>query len=381
MAATHCDVIVAGLGAMGSQTLAELARRGVRTIGFDRFTPPHAMGSSHGRSRIIREAYFEDPAYVPLVQHAYERWRALERESGATLLRTTGGLCYGPPAGALVTGALRSARQHALPHEELDARDLRRRFPAFVVRDDWTGVLESRAGILDPARAISAALEVARRAGATTRTDEPVLAWRQQGDGVQVETARGRYSADRLVLAAGMWMPALLADLKLPVRVQRNVVYWFRAARAADRLAADRLPVFLGDLGPGLMWYGIPDLGDGLKIGLHHFGEVTTPELLDRRTYPGEEFHIRRLLMRYLPDACGRLESSEVCTYTNLPDEHFLLDRHPHADRVWLASPCSGHGFKFSSALGEVLADLVTGARCGFDLTPFRLDRPALRGG
>ena len=373
--ALHFDVIVVGLGAMGSQTLAHLARRGVRSVGFDRFAPPHDQGSSHGKSRIIREAYYEDPIYVPLVRRAYECWAELEAESGTTLFRRTGGLCYGPPDGELVSGARRSAALHGVAHESLDAGALRARFPAFVIEDDWVGVLESRAGMLDPERAIAAALDVARQRGAQVRTDEPVLRWRQEGDGVVVETAQGSYRAGQLVLSAGMWIGELARELELPIVVQRNALYWFDPRRDSARFAPERFPVFLGDLTPELMLYGFPDTGDGVKVALHHFGPVVSPDSVDRSVSAAELDHIRGILQRYLPAANGALRATGVCTYTNAPDAHFILDRHPSASRVWVASPCSGHGFKFSSAIGEVLADLVTTGRSRFDLAPFSIGR------
>ena len=375
MSTLHYDVIVAGLGAMGSQTLAHLARRGVRAIGFDRFAPPHDQGSSHGKSRISREAYFEDPIYVPLVRRAYECWAELEAESGRTLLRRTGGLCYGPPAGELVSGARRSAELHGVAHEVLDAAALRARFPAFVFDDDWTGVLEPRAGMLDPEASIAAALGVAAGRGATVRTGEPVLRWRQEGDGVVVETGQGRYEADQLVLSAGMWIGDLVRELALPVTVQRNVLYWFTPRRDSRLFAPDRFPVFLGDLAADVMWYGFPDTGDGVKVALHHHGPAVTPETVDRHVAEHEVEHLRGLLQRHLPAANGALRETGVCTYTNVPDEHFVIDRHPQASRVLVASPCSGHGFKFSSAIGEVLADLVTTGRSRFDLAPFAIGR------
>ncbi len=373
------DVIVAGLGAMGSQTLAECARRGIRAAGFDRFSPPHEQGSSHGKSRIIREAYFEDPIYVPLVQRAYERWAALEAETGTSLYRRTGGLCYGPSDGELVRGARRSAELHGLAHETLTADQVRERFPAFVMRDDWVGVLEPRAGMLDPEAAIAAALTVAERRGARVRRTEPVLRWRQEGDGVRVETATGVHVASHLVIAAGMWVRSLVEDLALPVRVMRNVIHWFTPARDAVLFTPERFPVFIGEIGAGPMWYGFPDAGDGVKIAFHHFGPECEPETVDRVVRPDDVALVRDAIARFMPAANGVLRASAVCTYTNTPDEHFIIDRHPTADRVWVASPCSGHGFKFSAAIGEALVDLVQTGRSRFDLAPFAIGRSALR--
>lgn len=379
MTAPHLDVIVAGLGAMGSQALAECARRGLRVAGFDRFSPPHDQGSSHGKSRIIREAYFEDPIYVPLVRRAYERWAELEAETGATLLRRTGGLCYGPPAGDLVAGARRSADLHALPYEMLDAAAMRARFPAFVVRDDWVGVLEPRAGMLAPEASIAAALTVAERRGAAIHRHEPVLRWRQEGDGVVVETERGTHRAAQLIISAGMWVRSLLGGAAPPLTVQRNALFWFAPAERPELFAPERFPVFIGEVDAGPLLYGFPDAGDGVKVALHHHGPATTPEAVDRLVHPTEAAHLRTLVDRWLPAASGALRETGVCTYTNAPDEHFIIDRHPDADRVIVASPCSGHGFKFASVMGEVLADLVMTGRSRFDLSPFAIGRAALR--
>jgi sarcosine oxidase len=271
------DVIVVGLGAMGSAAAHHLARRGARVLGLDRFAPPHAQGSSHGKSRIIREAYFEDPLYVPLVRRAYELWAALERESGREILVRTGGLMLGPPDGVVVPGALRSAREHGLPHEALDAREVRRRVPGFRPAADMAGVWEPRAGYLVPEAAVAAHLALAARDGAELRADEPALAWRATADGVEVTTGRGTYAADRLVLAAGAWMPALLGPSGAPLAVERTVLYWFRPERPTGLFDRARFPVFICEYAPGLAWYGFPDAGDGVKVGLHHHGSAPTP--------------------------------------------------------------------------------------------------------
>jgi len=376
----HPDVIIAGLGAMGSQALVECARRGLRAVGFDRLAPPHDQGSSHGRSRIIREAYFEDPIYVPLVQRAYERWAELEAETGTALFRRTGGLCYGPAVGELVRGARRSAELHRLAHETLTAEQIRARFPVFTVRDDWVGVLEPRAGMLAPEAAIAAAVGSAERLGAKVHRNERVLSWRQEGAGVAVETERGTYHAGHLIISAGMWISALVTELVRPLTVQRNVLFWFSPARDEAHFTPNRFPVFLGEIGPGLIWYGFPDTGDGFKVALHHSGPATTPETVDRNVHAAESDTMRSLLQRFLPAANGPLRETQVCTYTTTPDQHFIIDWHPAADRVLVASPCSGHGFKFASAIGEVLVDLVATGKSRFDLSPFALGRATLRG-
>ncbi|MDR7520359.1 MAG: N-methyl-L-tryptophan oxidase [Armatimonadota bacterium] len=239
------DVIVLGLGGMGSAAAYHLARRGRRVLGQDRFPPAHDRGSSHGRSRIIREAYFEHRAYVPLVQRAYHLWADLERATGRHLLLTTGGIMIGPPSGALIRGALESARLHRLQHQVLDATEVRRRFPVFVPSDDMVGVSEPRAGVLDPEACVLAHLEQAARAGADLHHEEPVLSWQAAADRVEVRTPRARYEADRLVITAGPWAPVVLADLGLPLAVGRQVVVWFRPAFLHDAFDPARCPVYI----------------------------------------------------------------------------------------------------------------------------------------
>jgi len=372
---TRYDVIVAGLGAMGSAAACHLARRGALVLGLDRFTPPHASGSSSGKSRIIREAYFEHPAYVPLVRRAYELWRALERDSGRELLRETGGLMIGPPDGALVSGALLSARTHDLPHEILDAAELRKRHPAMRPEAGVIAVWEPRAGVLFPEACIAAHLDRAARAGATFRTDEPVLAWRAADGGIEVTTAAARHRASKLLIAAGSWATRLLPELQLPLTVRRQVLFWFEPAARAEQFAPERFPVFIWEDEPGRFFYGFPDLGEGVKIARHQEGEESDPDRVRREVAASEAAPIRAVLERLIPAAPGRLRESAVCLYTNTPDSHFILDFHPAHPEVLIASPCSGHGFKFAGVLGEAMADLLLGGRPRFDLGLFRLGR------
>jgi len=369
------DAIVAGLGAMGSAAAFHLARAGCRVVGFDRFTPPHALGSSHGKSRIIREAYFEDPLYVPLVQRAYECWAELEALSGRRLLTRTGGLMIGPRDGAVVRGARTSAVAHGLSCEELDARELARRVPGFRPGDDDVAIWEPRAGVLAPEAAIQSHLEQALRHGAELRFDEPVLGWSAAPGGVRVTSARGATDARTLVIAAGAWVRELVPALARSLVVERNVVCWFDPSRPTPRFAPEHFPVFIHEYERGKAWYGFPDLGDGVKLALHHQGEPVDPATVRRTVAPAEVARVRALARRYVPDADGPLREAAVCLYTNTPDEHFILDHHPDHPQVLVASPCSGHGFKFSSAIGEVIADLVREGRTRFDLRPFRLGR------
>lgn len=374
------DVIVAGLGAMGSAVAFHLAARGRRVLGLDRFQPPHEQGSSHGLSRIIREAYFEHPLYVPLIQRAYDLWADLEQESGQAILTPTGGLMIGRPDGVLVGGAARSAREHHLAHRLLNAAELRRDFPMFAPAADMGGVWEPRAGILCPEVAIRAHLAQAARHGAELRFHEPVLHWATDGDGVRVVTAAGEYHAARLVLSAGAWLNSLLPAAPLPLQIERQVLYWFTPATRTDEFAPARCPISIWEYAPQQFFYTFPDQGEGVKVALHHQGEATTAEAVRRDVDAAEVEHMRQLLRQFLPAADGPLRASAVCVYTNTPDEHFLLDQHPAHPSVFIASPCSGHGFKFSSAVGEIVADRLEGRPDRFDLSLFardRLDRPA----
>ena len=371
------DAIVVGLGAMGSAAAYHLALRGKRVLGLDRFRPPHDLGSSHGRTRIIREAYFEHTLYVPLVRRAYELWAELEQASGRQLLLQTGGLMIGPPGGVLVTGAKRSAEDHKLAHEVLSAAELRRRFPVFAPPDDFVAVWEPRAGILFPELAIQTHLELAVRAGATLRFDEPILNWEPDGRGVRVSTASNQYRARRLLLSAGAWIGSLLPDLPLALRVERQVMCWFES-RGSESASSRRLlqaPIFIWEHAPRRFFYGFPDLGEGVKVAIHHEGEITRPEVLWREAQPEDVVPVKALLERFLPGAAGPLRSAVVCMYTNTPDEHFILGHHPAYPQALIASPCSGHGFKFSPAIGELAALLLDGQPPSFDLSLFAPER------
>lgn len=371
--AGRADVVVIGLGAMGSAIARALARRGQRVVGLDRYAPPHTFGSSHGRSRIIREAYFEEPAYVPLVQRAYELWEELAAESGRPLLRRTGGLMIGPPESLLVRGARCSADAYRLPCEMLSAEEIHRRFPAFAPDPGTVGVLEPRAGVLFPEACIEAALQGAARAGADLRVDEEALEWSADGDGVQVRTTRGAVSAGQLVIAAGAWLARLMPEL--PLTVERQVLHWFAPSRDHALLGPDACPIALWQFEDSRLFYTFPDLGDGVKAAIHHDGETTDTERVRREVTADDEAEVRSLVARFVPAAAGRLRESCVCLYTNTPDHAFLIDRHPQHAQVLLVSPCSGHGFKFAPAIGEAVAGLVTEGAARFDLRPFSIDR------
>lgn len=367
------DVILAGLGAMGSAAAFHLARRGQRVLGLDRFAPPHTFGSSHGQTRIIREAYFEHPAYVPLVQRAYDLWAELERISGRRLLRQTGGLLLGAPDGVVISGARRSARQHGLRCELLTGPEVRRRYPMFEPDDGMIGLWEPRAGVLYAEACVEAHLSGARAQGADLKFHEPVRRWTPDGAGVRVTTTHQTYAAGQLVLTAGPWATTLLAGLRLPLTVERQVLFWFDPGAGRALFQPEACPVHIWETAPGRYFYGFPDLGRGVKLARHHEGEMVDPDTVRREVSVDEVESMRAVVRRYLPRADGALREAATCLYTNTPDGHFLIDRHPAHPAVLIASPCSGHGFKFSSAVGEVLMELVRDGRTRLDVGLFRL--------
>lgn len=374
---TTYDAIIAGLGAMGSATAFHLAKRGVRVLGLDQFAPPHTFGSSHGESRIIREAYFEHPIYVPLVQRAYELWAELEREIDWRLFLQTGGLMIGPPDGVVVPGARLSAETHRLKHQILSSEEVQCRFPALQPAADMIAVSEPRAGVLFPEQCVAAHLQAAAKHGATVQLNEKALRWQPNSSGVRVFTDKSEYSAGQLVVSAGAWVKTLLPDLPIPLKVERQILFWFEPRDRAV-VSAERCPIHLWEFEPRRFFYGFPDLGTGVKLAIHHEGEVTNADSVRREVAPDEVEKMRAVVRSYLPAVSEKLLRTAVCIYTNTPDEHFLLDRHPDHSQVLIVSPCSGHGFKFSSVIGEVVADLVTSANPRFDLDLFRLRRDFL---
>jgi sarcosine oxidase len=370
------DIAVVGLGAMGSATLAMLAQRGVRAVGIDQFAPPHPLGSTHGYTRIIREAYYEHPLYVPLVRRAYELWHDLEARVGSPLLRETGGVWVGPRSGPLVRGALESARSHGIEHELLDPAELTRRFPAYQARAGCVAVHERRAGMLFPERCVEAYLKTAQQDGAIVKTNTAVSGWTLNGNGITLTIAGAdEIRADRLVVSAGAWLPELspFLGIRIPVEIERQMSHWFDPA-ANDDGRFESCPVGLWELDGEELFLTMPNEGHGVKCGMHHSGAPTSARGVNRLVSDAENTSARRVLDEVMPGAAGRLREARVCLYTNTPDHHFIIDRVADG-RVVVLSPCSGHGFKFASAIGEIAADLACSGKSTFDLTAFSLAR------
>jgi sarcosine oxidase len=365
------DVAVVGLGAMGSATAYAFARRGARTLGLDRFSPPHSFGSSHGETRIIREAYFEDPRYVPMVQRAYDLWSELERAAGQTLMVRTGGLMIGPELGTLVRGARASADTHRLPYEQLTAAELRRRFPVLAPGDDMVGIWEPRAGVLFPEACVAAHLSLAEEAGAELHRDELVHSWHAEDGGFTVVTDRGRYRSKTLVLAANAWLDRLLPGF--PITVTRQPLFWFEPLRRAEEFAVGRLPIYLWEPEPDRFFYGFPAFSGEVKVAPHLGGAPSDPDHIDREIHSAEVAAMRARLAQWMPDANGRFLRAVVCMYANTPDSHFVIDQLPEHPGALVISACSGHGFKFSCAIGESAAEILLDGVPSLDLSLFRM--------
>ena len=368
------DVAVIGLGAMGSAALYQLAKRGVRAIGIERFEPGHDRGSSHGLTRIIRLGYFEDPCYVPLVRRAYALWRELEAASGGRLLTVTGIAEMGLPDSVLVRGTLASSHQHNLPHEVLDAHALMARYPQFKVPSDFVAVMQPDGGFLEPEKAINAQLALAKAAGAQIRTGEQVLAIEPAGGGVRVTTRGGTIEAGAAILSAGAWASTLLPDGALPLHVTRQALIWVEPKIPA-LFTPDRFPVFMIESAGGIH-YGFPLHEGAMKVALHHHErESVEPETYDRTVSGRDEAMIRLGLSAFIPAADGPRVAAKTCLYTMTPDEDFVIGPLPGMPGIIVASPCSGHGFKFSPAIGEILADLATRGETSHDIARFSPDR------
>ncbi|WP_342359786.1 N-methyl-L-tryptophan oxidase [Terrarubrum flagellatum] len=370
------DVIVAGVGGMGSAACWHLAQRGKRVLGLERFDLGHGMGSSHGLTRIIRLAYFEGAQYVPLLKRAHQLWKETGDRANLQLLYVTGSVDLAPEGAGFVESSRASCVEHDLTHEVLDAKELAKRFPAFTLTPEHRGLWQPDGGFVASERAIFAHAGLAMAHGAEIRTNEPMISWRPTAQGgVEVTTERGTYSAGQLVLSAGAWNPELANALQPHAQVVKQTIGWFATTKPA-LFSPDRFPVFILTVDEG-NFYGFPLWEHpGFKLGGPHFArEPFDPDTPARIVNPRQVEAIQDCLRRYIPDAAGAPLTTRACMYTVTPDEHFVIDRLPGAEQVVLLSCCSGHGFKFASVIGEIAADLATKGETPFDLSPFKLDR------
>jgi sarcosine oxidase len=378
----RADVIVVGLGAMGSAVCAQLAMRGISLIGIDQYDPPHPYGSTHGGTRMTRLAAGEGPEYVPLVRRSHELWREIEARTGTRLLTQQGGLIMSRPGGWFFEGTRELARRLGIEHEELSPSELRERFPMFAVDEETEGYYEPAAGFVRPEDAVRAQLELARREGAELRAGERVLDWSASGHGVSVVTGRARYAAGRLILCAGPWLPGLFPEGRDLFAVHRQLQFWFPIRRGYEQLRT--MPVFVWDFGGergGFVhfdgFYGFPAVdgpAGGVKVATETYETTTEP---DGRQHCATAAEIAAMYRQCIETRLPSLGPNPVrtlsCLYTCTRGSRFVIDRHPSHEAVLIVSPCSGHGFKHSPAIGEAVAQWVTEGAPELDLGPFRL--------
>jgi sarcosine oxidase len=369
------DAIVLGVGGMGSAAAYQLARRGRKVLGLERFDIPHSMGSSHGISRIIRLVYYEHPSYVPLLRRSYELWRELEGGFGEQLLHITGSIDAGPADDRCFGGSLESCKLHDLPHEVLDGTEVNRRFPGYRLPASTMAVLQPDGGFLMSERCIVAHVVAAQALGAEIRARQRVLNWEPRGDGVSVETDHGSYEADRLVVSAGAWAETLIPELRALAVPERQVLAWLQPSRP-ELFTPDRFPVFNLQVDEG-RYYGLPIVSvPGFKFGrYHHLEQVTRADQVDRDCHPEDEAILRQFAEKYFPEGSGPTMALRACMFTNTPDEHFIVDLHPDYPQVSIAAGFSGHGYKFCSVIGEIMADLAETGETRHDIGLFGLGR------
>ena len=382
------DVVILGLGAMGSAAAYQLAKRGAKVLGLDRYAPPHAMGSSHGDTRITRLAIGEGAHYTPLALRSHEIWREIEAETGADLMTVTGGLII---SSANRTAALHvddffantvaAAEEHGIAHRIMDAADIKKRFPQFQIRDTEIGYYEEQAGFLRPENCVRAQMALARKYGAELHTDETVLGFDAGAHGVIIHTARGRYAAEKLIIVAGAWLPELLgAPYGASFKVLRQVLFWFDVPGAITPFLPGIGPVFIWEQqGPQQAMYGFPAIDGphgGVKVATQQYETATTPDTVNRAVAPEEASRMHDIYVApYLPALARKCLKAVACLYTVTPDAGFVIDFHPESQHIIIASPCSGHGFKHSAAIGQALCELAIDGRSRFDLSAFSLGR------
>ncbi len=379
MAMKHsADVIVVGLGIIGSGAALELSRRGLKVVALDAFPPKHTNGASHGQSRIIRKAYFEAPEYVPLLHRTYDMWRQLEQDSGRYLMTLNGALFVGALDCQLVAGSLNSAKMHGLEHELLNPEQLSRKFPAWRLPTDMVAVYEPGAGTLHADQCWTAQLTLAQQAGAHLRFAAPVVSWSATKSSVSVKTQETEYVADKLVLCPGPWAPELLGDLDVSFRIQRVVNAFFQPVHP-ETMSIDKFPGYCIDIG-GRFYYGLPAIGQqGLKVGRHDAGATCTAKTVNRVVDEQEIEELRAVVDDFLPGQMDVVLDATTCLYTLTPDEHFVIDAHPVFGNVFVAAGFSGHGFKFGPVVGEILADLVVAGSTSHAIDCFAINRSAVR--
>lgn len=380
MATLHYDAIVIGVGGVGSAAVYHLAKRGINVLGIEQFGIPHEMGSSHGLTRIIRLAYYEDPSYVPLLHRTYELWNDLETETDEKLFYQTGSIDMGPEDSQVFAGSLQSCIDHNLEHEVLTNAEMTKRFPGYRLPEHIKAVFQPQGGLLVPEKCIEAHVDIAKKHGATIHTNEKVQGWDILADErVQVTTDKATYTADKLVICSGAWAYKHVPILENKAVPERQVLIWLETQKP-EWFTPEAFPVWNAQVEEG-RYYGFPEFNPsgntpGMKYGRwHHREEIVDPDTVDRNVYPEDETLLRQFGERYFPDGAGKTLDMKACMFTNTVDEHWILQTLPDAPQVSVGAGFSGHGFKMVSVLGEIMADLAQHGKTEHDISLHQLAR------
>lgn len=372
------ELLIVGAGVMGLSAAWQAARRGFKPLVLEQYPLFHDHGSSHGNTRIYRTVNFEGDEYFLLSLRAQQLWDMLAQESGQELKQETGALFLGPPMGRVVVGSIHAARARQVEHEYLDAEDLAGRFPSLRPHPKEVAVLDRQAGVLHADRCLKALASCAKHQGAEIATPEKVVAWRSVSGGVEVKTDQRTLTTESLVLTAGPWIGQLVPELASELMIERQTVFHFEPAEPVGNSKPPAMVPFIWEDAPGEMFYGIPDLGDGVKVA-HHGGKTfDTPADLDRVVHEEDLAPVRSFVERHVPAAQTKVRASTTCIYsTPYSDPNFVISRHPHPAnaKVILVSACSGKGFKFAPAIGEIVLAMSAGMEPAIDIAPFSMDR------
>lgn len=369
------DVIIIGLGAMGSAASYYLSKNGVKVLGLDTYEPPHKLGSSHGHTRVIREAYHEGTSYVPIVKRAYELWNELDHEIEDKLILEYGGMYLGDD-GKYLSDAKKSAKKYDIPIKEFSSKEIKEKYNILNPPNNFKGLLENRSGAVFPEKAISNFLSKSINNGSSHNYNEKVIGWEKQSKFYKVETDKNNYFAEKLIFSSGAWIKNLVPSLKLPVKIERQVLFWFDPIKDKDKFHYSNMPNTGWDLDNGMEFYTQPNIENkGFKVAMHHNGKFISENDLNRESNADDLSIVKNFLEEYIPLANGKLIDSRVCVYTNTPDLDFIIDFYPNDENLIICSPCSGHGFKFTPAIGEICSELVINNGTNYDLSEFSIKR------
>ncbi len=369
------DVIIIGLGAMGSAASYYLSKNGVKVLGLDTYEPPHKLGSSHGHTRVIREAYHEGTSYVPIVKRAYELWNELDHEIEDKLILEYGGMYLGDD-GKYLSDAKKSAKKYDIPIKEFSSKEIKEKYNILNPPNNFKGLLENRSGAVFPEKAISNFLSKSINNGSSHNYNEKVIGWEKQSKFYKVETDKNNYFAEKLIFSSGAWIKNLVPSLKLPVKIERQVLFWFDPIKDKDKFHYSNMPNTGWDLDNGMEFYTQPNIENkGFKVAMHHNGKFISEDDLNRESNADDLSIVQNFLEEYIPLANGKIIDSRVCVYTNTPDLDFIIDFYPNDENLIICSPCSGHGFKFTPAIGEICSELVINNGTNYDLSEFSIKR------